>query len=116
MAMCGGNGMGFLNVGSKTRAVGFETPDELRAGPVTFISHSGSAFSALSFSDRGIGFNLLVSSGQEVVTTMAEYMAYALDLESTRVLALLLETVRDPEAFRAQLARAAAARASRCSR
>ena len=107
MPMCGGNGMGFVNVGSKTRAVGFETPDDLRSGPVTFISHSGSAFSALSFSDRGIGFNLLVSSGQEVVTTMDAYMGYALDLETTRVLALLLETVRDPEAFRAQLARAA---------
>jgi len=106
MPMCGGNGMGFVNVGSKTRAVGFETPDDLRSGPVTFISHSGSAFSALSFSDRGIGFNLLVSSGQEVVTTMDAYMGYALDLETTRVLALLLETVRDPEAFRAQLARA----------
>ncbi|MDP9184428.1 MAG: CoA-binding protein, partial [Actinomycetota bacterium] len=63
MPMCGGNGMGFVNVGSKTRAVGFETPDDLRSGPVTFISHSGSAFSALSFSDRGFGFNLLVSSG-----------------------------------------------------
>ncbi len=107
MPMCGGNGMGFANVGSKTRAVGFETPDELREGPVTFISHSGSAFSALSFSDRGIGFNLLVSSGQEVVTTMAEYVGYALDLESTRVLGLLLETVRDPVAFRSQLARSA---------
>ena len=107
MPMCGGNGMGFVNVGSKTRAVGFETPDDLRSGPVSFISHSGSAFSALSFSDRGIGFNLLVSSGQEVVTTMDAYMGYALDLETTRVLALLLETVRDPEAFRAQLARAA---------
>ena len=106
MPMCGGNGMGFVNVGSKTRAVGFETPDDLRSGPVTFISHSGSAFSALSFSDRGIGFNLLVSSGQEVVTTMDAYMGYVLDLETTRVLALLLETVRDPEAFRAQLARA----------
>ena len=106
MPMCGGNGMGFVNVGSKTRAVGFETPDDLRSGPVSFISHSGSAFSALSFSDRGIGFNLLVSSGQEVVTTMDAYMGYALDLETTRVLALLLETVRDPEAFRAQLARA----------
>jgi acyl-CoA synthetase (NDP forming) len=34
-------------------------------------------------------------------------MAYALGLESTRVLALLLETVRDQVAFRAQLARAA---------
>ena len=38
---------------------------------------------------------------------MADYMEYALGLESTRVLALLLETVRDPDRFRAQLARAA---------
>jgi acyl-CoA synthetase (NDP forming) len=107
MAMCGGNGMGFMNLESKTRATGFLTPEHLRHGPVTFISHSGSAFSALAFNDRGIGFNLLVSSGQEVVTTMADYMAYALSLESTRVLALLLETVREPEAFRRELERAA---------
>jgi acetate---CoA ligase (ADP-forming) len=106
MPMCGGNGMGFVNRLSKTRACGFETPDDLRAGPAVFISHSGSAFSALSFNDRGIGFNLLVSSGQEVVTTMDQYLRYALDLEGTRVVALLLETVRDPDGLRAQLARA----------
>jgi acyl-CoA synthetase (NDP forming) len=107
MALCGGNGMGFLNEEHHLRATGFLTPEELRHGPVTFLSHSGSAFAAVAFNDRGIGFNLLVSSGQEFVTTMADYMEYALGLDSTRVLALLLETVRDPEKFRAQLARAA---------
>jgi acyl-CoA synthetase (NDP forming) len=107
MALCGGNGMGFLSLESGVRATGFLTPDHIRPGPVTFLSHSGSAFSALAFNDRGIGFNLLVSSGQEIVTSMADYMAYALSQQSTRVLALLLETVRDPEGFRAQLARAA---------
>ncbi|MEP6757838.1 MAG: acetate--CoA ligase family protein [Actinomycetota bacterium] len=106
MALCGGNGMGFMNQESRVRATGFLTPEHLRHGPVTFLSHSGSAFSAIAFSDRGIGFNLLVSSGQEVVTTHADYLEYALGLESTRVVALLLETVRDPERFRAQLARA----------
>ena len=107
MAFCGGNGMGFLNLESRVRATGFLTPDEMRIGPVTFISHSGSAFAALSFNDRGLGFNVLVSSGQEVVSTMADFMDYALALDSTRVIALLLETVRDPDNFRAQLARAA---------
>jgi acetate---CoA ligase (ADP-forming) len=105
--LCGGNGMGFLNLDRDLRATGFATPDEMRRGPVTFISHSGSAFAALAFNDRGIGFNLIVSSGQEIVTTMDEYMEYALGLPSTRVLALLLETVRDPDGFRTQLARAA---------
>jgi acyl-CoA synthetase (NDP forming) len=109
IAMCGGNGMGFLNLDTGLRATGFATPDDMRAGPVTFISHSGSAFAAVAFNDRGIGFNLIVSSGQEIVSTMADYMDYALGLPSTRVLALLLETVRDPQRFCAQLRRAAEA-------
>jgi acyl-CoA synthetase (NDP forming) len=107
MAVCGGNGMGFVNVPGRLRATGFATPDDLRAGPVTFLSHSGSAFAALAFNDRGIGFDLLVSSGHEVVTTVDEYLRFALERESTRVVALLLETVRNPDGFRAGLARAA---------
>jgi acyl-CoA synthetase (NDP forming) len=105
--LCGGNGMGFLHETFKLRATGFDTPDRLRHGPVTFISHSGSAFAALAFNDRGIGFNLLVSSGQELGATMDDYMGYALGREETRVLGLLLETVRDPAGFRSQLERAA---------
>ena len=108
MALCGGNGMGFLNVEAKLRATGFATPDHLRPGPVTFISHSGSAFAALAFNDRGIGFNLVVSSGQEIVTTMGEYIEYALGMASTRVLALLIETVRSPSGFVRALEHAAA--------
>ena len=107
MAFCGGNCMGFLNIDAGLRATGFATPDEIRAGPVTLISHSGSVFAAFSFNDRGIGFDLLVSPGQEIVTTMAEYMAFALERETTRVIALLVETVRDPEVFRRALAEAA---------
>jgi len=104
--LCGGNGMGFLNLEANLRATGFATPDHIRSGPVAFISHSGSAFAALAFNDRGIGFNLIVSSGQELVTDLADYMQYALGLASTRVIALLIETVRRPVAFRAALARA----------
>ena len=108
MAMLGGNGMGFVHLGSKLFATGFPTPDDLEPGGVTLISHSGSVFSAFLFNDRGIRFNLLVSSGQEVVTTMDEYLSYALDQPSTRIAGLLLETVRRPEGFVAALAKAAA--------
>ncbi len=107
IAVCGGNGMGFVNVPGRLRATGFATPDDLRPGPVTFLSHSGSAFAALAFNDRGIGFDLLVSSGQEVVTPMDEYLRFALERDSTKVVALLLETVRNPDGFRAGLAHAA---------
>ncbi len=107
IAMCGGNGMGFLNLEANLRATGFATPDHIRRGTVTFISPSGSAFAALSFNDRGIGFNVIVSSGQELVTDVAAYMEHAMGLASTRVIATLIETVRRPDAFRAALAHAA---------
>jgi acetate---CoA ligase (ADP-forming) len=106
MALCGGNGMGFINADANLRATGFLTPDVLRPGPVTFLSHSGSGWAAFLFNDRQIRFNLIVSSGQEIVTTMDEYLSYALDQESTKIVALLLETVRHPEGFVASLAKA----------
>ena len=106
MALCGGNGMGFVHAEAKLRATGFLTPDDLRPGGVTFLSHSGSGWAAFLFNDRQIRFNLIVSSGQEIVTTMDEYLSYALDQDSTKVVALLLETVRRPEGFVAALAKA----------
>ena len=107
IAMCGGNGMGFLSLDADLRATGFATPDHIRRGPVALVSHSGSAFAALAFNDRGIGFNVIVSSGQELVTDVADYMSYALAKASTHVIALLIETIRRPDAFRAALASAA---------
>jgi acetate---CoA ligase (ADP-forming) len=65
-------------------------------------------FSALLHNDRGLRFNLVVSAGNELVTSAAAYLDHALDLPSTRVVALFLETVREPAAFRAALAKAAA--------
>ena len=73
------------------------------------ITHSGSVFSALLRARRGFGFSLAVSSGQELVTTAAAYAGYALGLAETRVLALVLEAIRDAPDLRAVLARAQAA-------
>jgi acyl-CoA synthetase (NDP forming) len=106
MTICGGNGMGFVNVERSLRACGFSEPGDLRPGPVTLITHSGSVFSAFLHNDRGIRFNLAVSSGLELTTTVADYLHYALGLESTAVVALFIETVRDPDSFRAALSAA----------
>jgi acyl-CoA synthetase (NDP forming) len=53
-----------------------------------------------------LGFNLVVSSGLETNTTMDQYIEWVLGRESTRVVALLLETARKPEGFSAALSRA----------
>ena len=107
MAVCGANCMGFADVERGLRALAFEERADLEPGNVAWISHSGSAFSALLHAERGIRFNLAVSTGQELTTTMADYMLYALERESTRVISLFLETVRDSQRFRLALETAA---------
>jgi acyl-CoA synthetase (NDP forming) len=106
MAICGANCMGFLNLEHRLRALAFHEREDLQPGPIAMVSHSGSAFSALLHNQRGLRFNLAVSAGQELTTTMADYLAYAVERPSTRVAALFLETMRDPEAFRAALRQA----------
>jgi acetate---CoA ligase (ADP-forming) len=107
MTLCGGNGMGFVNMDHRLRACGFSEPLDREPGSITFVTHSGSVFSAFLHNDRGLRFNLVVSSGLELVTTAADYLTYALERPTTRVIGLFIETARDPSAFRQALSRAA---------
>jgi len=104
MAVCGAGCMGFVNIARGLRAVGYVEPDPLPSGSVALVTHSGSVFSALLRTRRGFGFSLAVSSGQELVTTAADYAGYALQLAQTKVLALVLEAIRDAAGLRAVLA------------
>ncbi len=109
MAVCGAGCMGFVNVAYGLRAVGYIEPDPLPAGPVALVTHSGSVFSAMLRTRRGLGFTLAVSSGQELVTPAAAFARYALSLPQTRVLGLVLEAMRDTEQLRQVLAAACVA-------
>ena len=108
IAMCGGNGMGFLNLEANLRATGFATPDHIRRG-------TGDVHQPFRVGVRRARVQRprdrlqpdRVVAGRSSSPTIADYMEYALGLASTRVIALLLETVRRPEAFRAALAHAA---------
>ncbi|HET9944119.1 MAG TPA: CoA-binding protein, partial [Actinomycetes bacterium] len=107
MALCGGGCMGFVELTHGLRALGYLERPDLPAGPVALVSHSGSAFSALLRARRQVGWTSAVSSGQELVTTTADYVQHALDDDRTRVVALVLETVRRADLLRAALDRAA---------
>jgi acyl-CoA synthetase (NDP forming) len=108
MPVCGAGCMGFVNVARGLRAIGYTEPDPLPAGPVALVTHSGSVFSALLRTRRAFGFTVAVSSGQELVTPAAAYARYALTLPETKLLVLVLETIRDAPALRSVLAGAAA--------
>ncbi|TDQ81562.1 acyl-CoA synthetase (NDP forming) [Dongia mobilis] len=106
IAICGGNCMGFYHMDFGLRVCGFPPPAWIRKGNVAFLTHSGSAFSALCHTDRRFGFSLAVSAGQELATNVADYLDFALDIPATKVVGLFLETVRDPQGFKAALAKA----------
>ena len=107
LVACGANCMGFLNLERSLRACAYAQPGSLSAGPVAFVSHSGSAFSAVAHNDRGVRFNVIISAGTEFSVSMDRYIDYALTLDSTRAIGLFMETSRDPAGLRAALTRAA---------
>ena len=110
LVLCGGNCMGFYNLDAGVRVTFSPPPYATRAGGITLISHSGSSWSALTLNDGRLAFNLAVSSGEELCVGVADYMRYALAQPTTRVIGLILETVRCPEEFMAALAQANAQR------
>jgi acetate---CoA ligase (ADP-forming) len=106
MALCGAGCMGFVNVSRGVRAIGYVERAELAPGPVALITHSGSVFSAMLRTHRRLDYSIAISAGQELVTTAADYLRYAVDLDETRVVGLFIETLRDADGLRAGLARA----------
>ena len=96
LLVCGANGMGFYNFMDGTWACGFRTRMHARGGNVAYISHSGSGMCGIVDSEERIDFNLVVSTGQELAVAMDEYLDFALDQPSTRVVGLFMETARNP--------------------
>ena len=107
MPICGGNCMGFYNDLDGVWICGFPSPREPRPGSIAFIAHSGSVFGALAHNDPRLRFALTISPGQELTTTVADYIDYALERPEVKVIGLFLETARDPAGFRAALEKAA---------
>ena len=108
MQMCGGNCIGFYNFEAGACASSYSAGGHGEPGHITLVTHSGTLLWPLVEAEHRLSYNLAVSSGQELVTTAADYLDYALDRPSTRLVAMFLETVRDPEGFIAGLEKARA--------
>jgi acyl-CoA synthetase (NDP forming) len=107
MPVCGANCMGFYNDLDKVWICGFPSPREPRPGGIAFIAHSGSVFGALAHNDPRLRFAMAISPGQELTTTVADYIDYAVDRPEVKVVGLFIETARDPKGFRRALDKAA---------
>jgi acyl-CoA synthetase (NDP forming) len=107
MLVCGANGMGFYNVRDRVWACGFDSSDHPAPGNVSIISHSGSGMSGIIDCEERLEINFAVSTGNELAVSMDEYLDFVLDLPETKVVGLFIETARNPDGFRAALAKAA---------
>lgn len=107
MLVCGANGMGYYNVRDHVWTCGFDSADHPAPGNVTLITHSGSGMSGIIDCEERLRINIAISAGNELGTTMDEYLDFALELPETRVVGLFLETARNPTGFEAALKKAA---------
>jgi acetyltransferase len=111
LVVCGPNCMGINALREKN--FGYPNADlcALTPGSVAFVTQSGGTvqYIASMGAHRGVNFNYLISSGNELSVDLADYLNYFAEDEGTRVVALFVEGIRRPQAFMAAAAKALAA-------
>jgi len=104
IALCGTNCMGVLSPASKSSAHMNEVSDpESLLGNVGLISQSGSICNSLIADCRRYGFSYIISSGNEAVLTLADYLEFLIRDDATKVTAIFAESIRDPSRFMGML-------------
>src|SRR6476469_8811931 len=111
MRILGPNTIGLVNLTDNIvlSATGALPMDDFPIGPIGVVSQSGGILGALlsRAAARGIGLSKLISTSNEVDLELADFIEYLVDDEDTKVIALYIETVRNPEKFRTAALKAA---------
>jgi acyl-CoA synthetase (NDP forming) len=97
--LLGHNAMGYYNNDIGLRVCGFDAPDANVTGHIALCSQSGSVFSTIAHNEPQLKFNFCVATGTGQVTSLEDYILYALELSTTRVVGVYMESVRKPERF-----------------
>jgi acyl-CoA synthetase (NDP forming) len=110
MRLCGPNTAGVVNVQAQTCAafgMAFEA-ERMPPGEIAFLTQSGALGSSLLSRAwaEGIGFSHWICTGNEADLTLSDYLDALVDDPATRVIAVFMETVRDPARFVAACKRA----------
>ena len=113
MRLLGPNTIGLVNLTDNIvlSATGALEMEHFPVGSIGVVSQSGGILGALlsRAAARGIGLSKLISTSNEVDLELADFIDHLVDDEATKVIALYVETVRNPEKFRAAALRAAQA-------
>lgn len=110
MAISGPNSMGILSLRRGFAANFMNLPKGLKPGGLSIISQSGGLINALCElgRNRDIGFNYLISAGNEAVVNGADYLDWLAADDDTNAIIAIVEGVKDGAAFRRALTAATA--------
>lgn len=110
LCLLGPNSLGFINYPSGVVAWATPVKPPSRRDGVAILSQSGATalFLAQLAHQQDIGLSHVIASGNEADLDQSAFLEHLLDAPETRAVALFIETVRDPSAFRACAARALA--------
>jgi len=97
--MLGHNAMGYYNNDIGLRISSAEAPDVGVKGNIAFLSQSGSTFLAVAHNEPQLKFNLVVSVGTGQIVGVEDYIIFALEQPTTKVVCVYMESVRKPERF-----------------
>ncbi len=88
--------------------LGGVAPSNKRNGSIGLVSHTGGMIPAavIAGCDRNIGFSYGISVGNEVNVDMVDCMEFLIDDNATRIIGLIVESIRRPDAFFKAAARA----------
>jgi acetate---CoA ligase (ADP-forming) len=102
LTVLGPNGNGFINAAGGLTPYGLLIVPPLDVGPVGIVLQSGGLASAILSGAQGlgIGLSLLVSTGNEALTSASDIMRYLIEDDHTKVIAAFLESIRQPDEFR----------------
>lgn len=113
MRLLGPNTIGLVNVtdGISLSASAALEADKQQTGGIALVSQSGGILGAILSRGvaQGLGFSKLISTSNEVDLEIADFVSALVEDEATRVIALYVETIRDPEKFRIACLKAHAA-------
>lgn len=111
MRLLGPNTIGLVNLtdGIMLSATGALEVGDLPAGRISVVSQSGGILGSLlsRAADRGIGFAKLVSTGNEADLDSSDLIEHLVEDSATDVIAVYMEGLRRPEAFKRAARRAA---------
>ncbi|MDZ7863681.1 acetate--CoA ligase family protein [Acidovorax sp.] len=113
MRILGPNTIGLVNLTDSIvlSATGALEMAHFPVGGIGVVSQSGGILGALlsRAAARGVGLSKLISTSNEVDLELADFIDHLADDEATKVIALYVETVRDPAKFRSACLKAARA-------